>query len=796
MGVLKLARSPGLAVFAAVAMGLGIGATATMFSLTHAGLQSMPFHEPDDLVVFSWDRPRDGRTHIGMTVQEVADYRQRQSTLQGLAGYVELQQHLSDTEAPPERIGGAMITANAFPLLGIQPFLGRGFSPDEERPGAEGVAIISHGLWSRRYGGDPDVLGQSIRVDGVDRVLVGVMPEGFRWPEQHDLWIPLEVDPTDQRSVGVRGITVFGRLKGGIALDEARSEFTLLARQLELAEPHLYDGLVLRAVTYYDYEILPDAVIILIALLVVVSLVLLIACGTVAKLLLAQVASRTRELAVRAALGASRGRLMGQVLVESLAIAALGGILGVGLTYLGASLIQRGMGADMPYYWMIVRVNPVVLAFVLTLVLLSGLVAGVVPGLRASRVDVHETLKDHTHASTGIRLGRLNRSLVVAEVALSCCLLTVAGLIAKGPVRWMQTNPGFVTEGFLTGRITLRSRDYPEQSDLTRFHTELLERLGGLPGVRQAVLASSLPGTQSSQWNIQVEGVAYESDRDLPSVRVRVVTPGFFRTIGVGAREGRLLSESDHSGAEPVIVVNQPFAERFFHGESPLGRRIRAGRLGDEGPWMTIVGVVPDLRMNANQPHVSEGMYLPMAQRPQRYLSLLLQTSGDPLSSAEGVRRTVAGIDRDLPVYGMASLAEALSRGLGPIYTVTVIMVVCGVTALVMAAAGLFGLLAFSVRCRTREIGIRMALGAEAGRILVLTLKDGMIRIGLGLAVGMGLAVICAPLLSELYAGTNPVDLSVYGLVGAVLAATGLVASVLPALMAVRVDPIQSLRSE
>ncbi len=794
--VRRLFKSPGQASFAVLSIALGVGATSTMFCLTHAGLQKMPFPEPDRLLVFYWDRPTGGPRHIGMTVQEVAEWRQAQSTLQGLAGYVETVMNLSDSEEVPERLGGTQITANTFALLGTHPFLGRGFSPDEERPGSQGVAIISHDVWSRRYGADPEVLGRSVRIDGLDRTIVGVMPAGFRWPEQHDLWIPLEIDPGDRRWVGVRGITMFGRLEDGVTANEARTEFALLAGQSKLAAPDLYEGLTLRTVSYYDYEIGKDAVVILLGMLVVVSLVLVIACATVANLLLAQAAGRTRELAVKAALGAARSVLMWQVLAESLVICVIGGLLGVALTYIGAALVQRGMGAEMPYYWMVVEVDRTVLMFVLLLVLLSGLVAGLVPAIRASKVDVFDTLKDETHASTGLRLGRLSRSLVVGEVAFSCCLLIVAGLTAKAPAAWRQRDPGFERGRIFTGRISLRSDVYPGAVAWRRFQVDLLERLEALPGVLHAALTTSLPGTSAGKWSFQLPGATYEREQDLPLSRIRVVTPEYFTTVGVAPLEGRAFLASDDGEAEPVIVVNRPFAERFFPGESALGHRIRTGGLESQDPWRTVVGVVPDLTMNGMEPRLTEGFYLPMSQRPQRNLSILLETSGDPLAAAPDARRTVVAIDSDLPVYNVNSLERELARNMGAAYTASALLVVSGVAALLLAGVGLFGVLAFSVKCRVREIGIRIALGAAAGRVLWMTLWDGMLRVGMGLVVGMCLALLCAPVLREIFSETNPADWTVYALVAGVLSVTGAGASILPALRTVAVDPVRTLRSE
>jgi predicted permease len=577
---------------------------------------------------------------------------------------------------------------------------------------------------------------------------------------------------------------------------EAEAELATFAHQFQLAEPTRYERLSLRVESLYEYTVGRDAVVILTVLLLVVSLVLLVACASVANLLLARAASRSRELAVVTALGASRRRIMGQVLTESLVISTLGGLLGVGLAYWGAALMEAAIGPEIELYWMTVEVNPTVLAFILGLVFLSSLMAGMLPALRASDVDVSESLKDQSQGSTGLRLGRLSRTLVVAEVAFSFALLAVAGLTAKVPVSWSRLDLGFDREGLFTSRISLRTSKYPERSDWNRFGAELHARMTALPGVTEAALCTSLPGTPSSLWLIQHEGEVYLRVQDIPRTRIRVVSPEFFPTLGVAPLEGRLFTDADDLDSPRVVIVNQPFAERFFPGESPLGRRIRSGDLESENPWMTIVGVVPDLHMNGVDPRTPEGIYVPLWQRPQWNVRTLLRTTGEPLDLTPQVRAAVAEIDPDTPVYLVSTLDREISEQNRAAAAVALLLVASGLIALLIAAVGLFGILAFSLRRRTREIGVRIALGAEARRVFWLMLKGGMIQVALGLVIGMGLALLLAPPLREIFSDTNPLDWTVYGTVALVLMLTGIVASVVPAVRAVRTKPLEALRCE
>lgn len=797
-GFRLLARAPGLAIFAAVAIALGIGSTTTMFSISHGLLRDLPFHEPGRLVYVFRDRVARNRFDILLNAHEFQNWRDAQTTLDGLAGFAEYEMNVSGTEGRPERVEAAAVTANAFRTLRVTPVLGRGFLPADDRRGAEPVVVIGHRLWQESYGGDPAIIGRTIRANGQQRTIVGVMPEDFQFPYKQALWIPLELDPSAEPS-GDRYIRAFGRLSEGVPLESARAEFAALARRLELAHSESYEGTSTRVAVYKEHIVEPRDALLMNIMVAVVAFVLLVACANVANLLLLRAAARNREVAIRAALGATRSALITQTLAEALAIAALGGALGIGLAQLGVTFYNRALAHQIPFFWMWVAIDPTVLVFCFALILAATILAGLGPALKATGVEMNEVLKDASRSSS-LRLSRFSRTLVVAELALSCGLLTVAGLMVEGVLIETASELEFATEDVFTARTQLRAEDYPDSPDVDRFYGELLDRLESRPEVLSAAFVSRPPGGSSHSWQrLQMEGETYDRDQDLPWVTYAVITDDFFRALDVQLLAGRGFSAIDHAESEPVAIINQRFARLYFPGQDPLRRRIKLGRLDSESPWRTIVGVAPNLAMRGRRESGSEDVYLPFSQSTRRTMSVLLRSAGDPLALAPMVRDEVAAIDPNLPVYEVDSLAHVISENTASERTFALLFVVFGLAGLVLATVGLYGVMAFLIRRRTREIGIRMALGADARRILWLTARSGLIQLALGLAVGVALAALLAlamrGILDILFDG-NPWDWKVYALIALVLSATGIAASLAPALRAARVDPMETLRYE
>jgi predicted permease len=796
-GLRALTKSRGIACSAVLALALGIGATTTMFSVTHGLLGEMPFEEAHRLVYLGIDQATARRfNQYQLSVHELTEWREQQSTLEDLAGFYAFSLNMSGTDGRPERVEGALVTANAFDVLRARPLIGRGFGSEEDRPGAHPVVILGYALWANHYGLDPNVLGRTVRVNGIQRTVIGVMPEGFRFPYGENLWLPLEIDPTAVERGSGRWIRTFGRLTENASLADAKVEFAGLARRLELAYPETYAGIRMLVIPYKDHIAEMDPDLIRNLMLGAVSLVLIIACANVANLLLARAAVRSREVAVRTALGASRLRVIGQLLAEALLLSMFGGIAGVGLAYVSVAAINAPAVMSMPYYWMDIRVDGAVLLFAFALVLFSSLIAGTVPAFKASGVNVNDVLKDKALGVTGLRLGRFSRSLVVCQIALSCGLLSASWLMVKEVSSITADDLRFANSNVLTARTTLLQADYPDDQRRERFFSDLVSQLEGRPEVNAAAVVSHLPGVSRWRWRLQNQGVVYDDYRDLPLTQLAVVSPGFFGALGVGLLEGRDFTPYDNANSVPVAIVNHQFADRYFTGESPLGRQIRTPTLNGEGDWMTIVGVVPNLAMNYRTLTDADGMYVPYSQRPLRSMSVIVRSRRDPMTLVRLVRDAVTTIDPHLPIYDVNSLAMKISELTYPAQMFGAMFFCFGIMAVALAVVGLYGVTAFLVRRRTREIGIRMALGARTNRILFHSLRVGLAQLSIGLGAGLCLALLVSYAISQVPLNTDPWDWKVYLPIALTLGITGIIASIVPAVYATRVDPMKTLRYE
>lgn len=561
-----LRRSRGTVLFAALAMGLGIGATATMFSISHGLLRDLPYVAPGRLAYVGWQR-RDRSDKIGLDAAEHRMLRASTRTLDALSAFTVQNMDVAGAGGPPERVSGAQVTVDAFSTLGVSALLGRGFVAEDALANGPDVVILGHGLWARRFGGDPAVLDRTIRVNGVERTVVGVMPEGFRFPELEDIWVPLRLPAgASGPGEGPRSYVAFGRLRAAITLEAARAELGVLDTRFTSLDPDAYQGFRPRVMPFREYFVDRDDVITMDTSVVIASFVLLIACAGVANLLLARALARRRELALRSALGASRRRVVGQLLVESLLISVAGGVVGVALTELGVWLFNRAVGDLLPYFWMACRVDGATLAASVILVLLAGVGAGIAPALRATGTAPAEVLKQGERGSSSVGIGRLSRGLVVAEVALSFGLLVLAGMMAKGPLAYWHRRDGVASQRAFVAKVALRRDAYPDSAARTRFFDAVLTRAAEIPGVRAAAAATTLPGVAAPLRYVQVQGVIYQRPADVPYVRVVTVSPSFFTGLGLEATQGRTFDARDGPDGAPVAVVNRSFARRFFPG--------------------------------------------------------------------------------------------------------------------------------------------------------------------------------------------------------------------------------------
>ena len=790
-----LLAQPGLAIIAVLALTLGIGLTTMMFSIIQGALlRGLPFDNADRIAAIGvLDTARGDSRAQNVAQADFAEWATSQRSFEVLGAYYEGTINISDGSGEPERFDGAFITASALNMVGIAPMMGRSLQAADEARGAPRVVVIGHSLWQRRYGGDSTVLSRAIRVNGQPASIVGVMPEGFKFPSAGQVWVPLTVDPSREALTTTTSITPVGLLAPGVTMDAARAEFAGLAARLAAAYPETNRTVTATVLPFVSRFLGPEVLSLLLTMLGAVFGVLLIACANVANLLIARTAVRTKEIAIRTALGASRGRVMGQLLTESAVLAVIGTLGGLALAYVGITLFNRAIVDTQPPFWIDIRLDPTVLAFTATLAVGGTVAAGLLPAVQASRADVNEVLKDESRGSSGLRVGRLSRALVIGEIAVSCGLLVASGLAIKSIVNLRTMDFGFATDSVFTARLALFESDYPTTDHRARLYADLDARLNALPGVTRATLALSLPATGANRARIVVDGASYVTKDDHPPVSSTAITPGFSETFDRQLLRGRAFRESDASGAPRVAIVNETFADKFLASGDPIGRRFRLSNAAPDA-WITVVGVAPDLYMGDLQAQRLEGFYTPIAQDPPRFASLAVRTAGPPMEITSAVRAQVAALDNDLPLYWVRTMTEFVAQNTWHYQVFGSLFAAFGLAALFLSTVGLYGVTSFSVSRRTQEIGVRLALGASGGQVRRMVLQQGLWQLAIGLTAGLVLAAGLAQLLTVLMFGVQPFDAGVFSLViGALFGAT-ILACIVPAQRALRVSPATALR--
>jgi putative ABC transport system permease protein len=795
-GIRSLLKSPGLTIVATLALTLGIGLTATMFSLVYGALiRGLPYPDGDRIVVVYRNNPTRNQRQLGVPIHDYHDYAERQKSFETIGAYYSGTVNVSGT-AQAERYTGSFVTAGALAVPRVPPLRGRTIRPGEDAPGGEKVAVISYAMWQTRFGGDSSAVGQTIHANGVPYTIVGIMPEGFNFPDDARIWLPLQMDAGALTRGQGQWLNVVGTLKSGVTIDQANADFAAIARQLQTEYKETNDGIGAVVKGFVDAALGPEPRQLLYTMLGAVFFVLLIACANVANLLLDRAAHKTREVGIRTALGATRGAVIRQFLAEALALSLGAAVLGTAFAYGAIALFNRVLIANTdPPFFIHIRLDAPVLLFVIGVTAVSTLFSGAIPAYQSSRTDINEVLKDDSRGASSFRIGKMSRALVVFEIALSCGLLVAAGLTTKSVTNLRTMDPGFRTQNLFTARIGFPA-GYTDTLMQKQFFEELRDRLAALPGVRAATLTSGLPGVGSNGGNFAVEGATYVADRDFPQSQWLAVTPGFFETFDVRPLQGRILTTSDRADAAPVVVVNQMFADRFFPKQDPIGHRIRIGARISTAQWMTVIGVVPTLFSgNQNEPRAPT-YYVPLSQHHSNFVSMAVQTSGPPLGLAGAVRQAIAALNPDIPIYWVYSMDEALARPLWFIRVFGTMFIMFGAVALFLAAVGLYAVMAFSVSRRSREVGIRMALGAQAHDVIRMIFRQGAWQLGVGLILGLVLAATVARFMSVILFQVEPRDPLIFGGVVGLLAVTGLIACLFPARRATRVDPLVALRAE
>jgi putative ABC transport system permease protein len=802
-GARLMLKRPGFTAVSVFTLALGIGLTTMMFSIVNGALlKGLPFDDADRIMAVTRTELVQGWENMSVPIHDLEAWREQERAFEELASYSTGTFNVSGPEGA-DRYDGGWVSPNLFDLLRVRPVLGRSFLEEEGAAGAPAAVILGWRVWQDRFGGDPGVLGRTLRINAEEAVIVGVMPEGFMFPVTQTLWL------ADRRHAsayvhggpGVPQLQVVGRLAPGISLDQANVQMAAIAARLREAHPETNENIGAAVVPFVESFIPREPRRLLWTMLGGVFGVLLIACANVANLLLGQAALRAREVGIRTALGASRGRILAQFLTEPLILAAAGAVLGIGLAVLGIRVFEGAIAATEPPFWLDFGIDGTVLLFVLGITLLATLLSGVMPAIRASGANVNEVLKDDSRGSSSFRGSRLTRALVVGEVAVSVVLLAGAGLMIRSVVNLGSTEYGFLTEEVLTARLGLPEADvrYADAADRVRFFQGVEDELRGLPAVSHATVVSALPGLFASSPRIEIEGRTYERPSDRPAVRHGIITPSFFETFGTGVEEGRAFGTGDLEDALPVAIVNRSFVRKHFPDGSPLGARIRIG--GDDGgqPWRTIVGVAPDLHMSGAQNEEPDGFYSPLAQdRSVRFMSLAVRGSGAAGGLPPGTvfRDAVSRVDADIPLYWIRTLDDFIAQENWFFRVFGGLFMLMGFVALFLAAIGLYGVMSFSVSRRTREIGVRMALGSEPGDVVLLVLRQGGRQLALGLVLGLAGALAVSGLLANFLFGVNPRDPLTFGAIVVVLGLTGLLASWVPARRATRVDPAVALRHD
>lgn len=796
-GVRSLRHSPGLTTVAVFALTLGIGLTTTLFSIVYGVLlKGLPYPGGDRILVVSRTNPSRNIRQQPLPIQDFRDYRAQQHTFVDLGAYTSGTMNVSGPEKA-ERFMGSWVTANTFGMLGVHPMLGRDFRAGEDAPTGEKVAMLAYRTWKQRYNGDPGILGRAVRVNGVPYTVVGVMPDGFAFPSSDALWLPLQTDAFATKRGEGQFVTVFGRLKEGVTTDQAAVDASTIAKRLASTYKESNEGYDAVVKGFVDSNLGPEPTRLLYTMLGAVFFVLLIACANVANLLLDRAAHRTKEVGIRTALGASRGAVIRQFLTEALVLCLTATVLGVGLAYWGIQAFNRAIADTQPPFFIDIRLHLPVLVFSVGVAVLASLVSGAIPAYQSARADINEILKDESRGASSFRIGRISKSLVVFEIALSCGLLVAAGLMIKSVARTRTMDHGFPTNNVFTARVGFPA-SYTDTTRQRQFFAALAQRVSAIPGVESAAISSGIPGADQGMGYspLALEGKTYTRDRDYPMARTLAVMPSFFATLRIPLVEGRLFTPSDREGTLPVAVVTRAFAKKFFPNADPIGRRVRLGTSTSTQPWVTIVGVIGDVYGgDQDQPHAA-GVFQPFAQAHSSFASITARTAGAPLAITPDVRALAAELDPDIPLYWIYSLDETLARPLWFVRVFGTMFMIFGFVALFLASVGLYAVMSFSVSRRTREVGIRMALGASGARVVRMIFRQGLLQLVAGIAIGLALAAGVSQLLTVVLFDVQPRDPVIFGSVATVLTAVGLLACLVPARRATAVDPLVALRAD
>jgi predicted permease len=789
---------------AIIALALGTGVNATVFTLVNAVLiRSLPFPDAGRLFVLSSDLQG---VATGVSFADLDDWRAQSHSFTGLAGFNVANANLSDAVSTPQQVRSATVTANMFSLVGQQPLVGRDFSASDDARGAAPVALIGYRLWQSRYAGEASIIGRMIRVNAQPYTVIGIMPNGMEFPSNTEVWLPAmrtpELDPRNMRSMAI-----IARLRPGATIEQAQTEMNGIAARLANAYPETNKDYSKVQIETFQTRFNGDQVRpVFLSMMGAVGFVLLIACANVANLLLSRSVKRTREIAVRIALGATRWRVMRQLLIESVLLGFMGGAVGLGLAVIGVRLFDSATANTGKPYWIVFSMDYNVFGFLAIICLVTGVLFGLAPALQVTKANVHDVLKEGGRGNAGTRRASwITGMMVVLELALTVVLLVGAGLMVRSFLKLYTLDGGINPDHLLAMDIRLPATKYPTADTRRAFFDRLSPQVGAIPGAQAVALTTSVPPFNAARRHFELEGRAADDSLD-QSAQAAIVTisPEFFGAAGVQLLRGRGFTANDGAPGAETIIINERFAALFFKGDDPIGHRVklaaappRPGAPPDAQPWRTIVGISPTLRhASFQETDPTPAIYTPYRQDAPANVTLLVRSQTDPRTVLKTVQTDVQSIDPDQPVFTIRTMDEMLAQQTWPYRVFGAVFAIFAAIALVMATVGLYAVMAYSVVQRTAEIGVRMALGADSRRVSWMILRRGLLQLALGLTLGLAGAYALSQVIQALLVQVSPTDPLTFIGISAFLSAVAIAACVLPARRATRVDPLIALRAE